>query len=330
MRFRLRIFLSCGCLLLLFTVVDWLLRLKDEREMEFLKTGHLFNQSSGANWGMVVEQRSQWLSDVCKSKNLWGDTHVSELALDNIFVSDRHNILFCQTPDGDDDEWKKLLIALSGTFSSVEEIPEKLVHDYEKNGLPRLSSLTPQEIRHRLKNYFKFFIVRDPFERLISTFEGKFLFNKPSEPWYKYTIGPALIRKYRKSSHHLRDTGLVFDEFVQYLGDEDGRKAMDWQFGQHIIHWAPYMELCTPCDIHYDVIGHLETLEQDTAHILRRAGIEQLGSYPPISPGIAHYNKTKVERYFSGISKKDIRRLYARYQGDFYVFGYPTPGFLLN
>lgn len=68
---------------------------------------------------MVVEQRSQWLSDVCKSKNLRGDTHVSELALANIFVSDRHNILFCQTPDGDDDEWKKLLIALSGKMRTL-------------------------------------------------------------------------------------------------------------------------------------------------------------------------------------------------------------------
>ncbi len=32
----------------------------------------------------------------------------------------------------------------------MEEIPENLVHDHEKNGLPRLSSLAPQEITHRL------------------------------------------------------------------------------------------------------------------------------------------------------------------------------------
>lgn len=72
MRFRLRISLSCGWLLLLLKVVDWLLRLKDERgellsekycnsnpqrstvcspclfvfssEIEFLITGHSFNQ----------------------------------------------------------------------------------------------------------------------------------------------------------------------------------------------------------------------------------------------------------------------------------------------
>lgn len=39
---------------------------------------------------------------------------------------------------------------LAGGYSSVEEIPENLVHDHEKNGLPRLSSLPLREITHRL------------------------------------------------------------------------------------------------------------------------------------------------------------------------------------
>lgn len=47
-----------------------------------------------------------------------------------------------------------MFLSLAGAFSTVEEIPENLVHDHEKNGLPRLSSLTPQEITHRLvKSY---------------------------------------------------------------------------------------------------------------------------------------------------------------------------------
>lgn len=42
-----------------------------------------------------------------------------------------------------------LLLLFAGAFQTVEEIPENLVHDHEKNGLPRLSSLTQQEINHR-------------------------------------------------------------------------------------------------------------------------------------------------------------------------------------
>ena len=161
----------------------------------------------------------------------------------------------------------------------------------------------------RLNTYFKFFIVRDPFERLISAFKDKFVKNPRFEPWYKHDIAPAIIRKYRKS-HRDNDaaaTGLRFEDFVRYLGDVPGRRRMDRQFGEHVIHWVTYAELCAPCDITYSVVGHHETLERDAPYILKAAGIERLVSYPTIPPGITRYNQTKVEHYFSDISKRDIR-----------------------
>lgn len=185
---------------------------------------------------------------------------------------------------------------------------------------------------NRLSTYFKFFIVRDPFERLISAFKDKFVKNPRFEPWYKHDIAPAIIRKYRKSHRNsdLTASGLHFEDFVRYLGDGEGRRRMDRQFGEHIIHWVTYAELCAPCEVHYNVVGHHETLEKDAPHILKAAGIDHLVSYPAIPPGITRYNRTKVEQYFSGISKRDIKRLFARYQGDFHLFGYLSPDFLLN
>ncbi|KAM9836229.1 carbohydrate sulfotransferase 10 [Aulostomus maculatus] len=299
---------------------------------------HPSDQSSVAatvtDWESVVEKRNQLLSSVCMNSSLRNLSHVSisKFVLDRIFVCDKHRILFCQTPKVGNTQWKKVLIVLNGAFSSVEKIPENLVHDHDKNGLPRLSSLSPQEITHRLNTYFKFFIVRDPFERLISAFKDKFIKNPRFEPWYKHDIAPAIIRKYRKSHRDSGTTaaGLHFEDFVRYLGDVEGRRRMDRQFGEHIIHWVTYAELCAPCEINYNVLGHHETLEQDAPHILRAAGIDELVSYPAIPPGITRYNKTKVQSYFSGISKRDIRRLYARYQGDFELFGYPRPDFLLD
>ncbi|KAG8004661.1 Carbohydrate sulfotransferase 10 [Nibea albiflora] len=239
------------------------------------------------------------LSNVCKNSSLRNLTHVSisKFVLDRIFVCDKHKILFCQTPKVGNTQWKKVLIVLNGAFPTVEDIPENLVHDHEKNGLPRLSLLTPQEITHRL-----------------------------------HDIAPAIIRKYRKSHRdsNLSASGLHFEDFVRYLGDVEGRRRMDRQFGEHIIHWVTYADLCAPCEIHYSAVGHHETLEHDAPYILKAAGIDQLVSYPAIPPGITRYNRTKVEHYFSGISKRDVRRLYARYQGDFQLFGYPSPDFLLN
>jgi hypothetical protein len=59
-----------------------------------------------------------------------------------VFVCDKPKILFCQTPKAGNTQWKKVLIVLNGVFSFIEEIPENVVHDHEKNGLPHLSSLT--------------------------------------------------------------------------------------------------------------------------------------------------------------------------------------------
>ncbi|XP_062303239.1 carbohydrate sulfotransferase 10 [Osmerus eperlanus] len=308
---------------------------KSERQDE--KPSDLTAEPSSADlsdWRSVEAKRLELLSAVCKNSTLRNLTHTSinKFVLDRIFVCDKHKILFCQTPKVGNTQWKKVLIVLNGVFSTVDEIPENLVHDHEKNGLPRLSSLSQVEITERLNTYFKFFIVRDPFERLISAFKDKFVKNPRFEPWYKHDIAPAIIRKYRKS-HRDSDaaaTGLRFEDFVRYLGDVPGRRRMDRQFGEHVIHWVTYAELCAPCDITYSVVGHHETLERDAPYILKAAGIERLVSYPTIPPGITRYNQTKVEHYFSDISKRDIRRLFARYQGDFGLFGYPSPDFLMN
>ncbi|XP_066516075.1 carbohydrate sulfotransferase 10 [Hoplias malabaricus] len=286
-----------------------------------------------SDWHLVTVQRLQLLSRVCKDSSLWNLTHtpLRKFVLDRIFVCDKHKILFCQTPKVGNTQWKKVLIVLNGKFSKVEDIPENVVHHHEINGLPRLSSMSDTEITERLHTYFKFFIVRDPFERLISAFKDKFVKNPRFEPWYKHNIAPAIIRKYRKSHRDSEESaGLHFEDFVRYLGDEAGRQHLDRQFGEHIIHWLTYTELCAPCDISYDVVGHHETLESDAPYILKAAGIADLVSYPTIPPGITSYNRTKVEHYFSGISKRDIRRLYARYQGDFSLFGYNRPDFLLD
>ncbi|KGL82763.1 Carbohydrate sulfotransferase 10, partial [Tinamus guttatus] len=295
---------------------------------DFQSTGKAFSGNL-IRQHLVHMERLELLRNVCRDTALRNLSHtaVSKFVLDRIFVCDKHKILFCQTPKVGNTQWKKVLIVLNGAYSSIEEIPEHIVHDHEKNGLPRLSSFTDAEIKERLNLYFKFFIVRDPFERLISAFKDKFVHNPRFEPWYRHEIAPGIIRKYRKNRTETR--GLQFEDFVRYLGDPNHR-WLDVQFGDHIIHWVTYVELCAPCEITYSVIGHHETLEEDAPYILKAAGIDHLVSYPTIPPGITVYNKTKVERYFSGISKRDIRRLYARFEGDFKLFGYREPDFLLN
>ncbi|XP_067889982.1 carbohydrate sulfotransferase 10 isoform X2 [Heterodontus francisci] len=318
------------------------------------------------HWDAVHAERLNLLKNVCRNTSLRNLTHspITKFVLDRIFVCNKHKILFCQTPKVGNTQWKKVLIVLNdaaehpdsfqhflfsfypiielsyvlelvewfivfspGEFKSIEDIPEPLIHNHEKNGLHRLSSYSATEITKRLNTYFKFFVVRDPFERLISAFKDKFLKNPRFEPWYRYNIAPAIIQKYRRNRTETK--GLQFDDFIRYLGDPN-HKWLDIKIGEPIIHWATYVELCAPCEIKYNVIGHHETLEKDAPYILKKVGMSNLVSYPPIPPGITAYNRTKIEQYFSGISKRDIKRLNARFQGDFKLFGYDEPDFLFN
>uniref|UniRef100_H3AEB6 Carbohydrate sulfotransferase n=1 Tax=Latimeria chalumnae TaxID=7897 RepID=H3AEB6_LATCH len=297
--------------------------------IEFIPAAEKAPSKEELNWEHVQMERLELLRNVCRDEALRNVTHsrISRFVLDRIFVCDKHKILFCQTPKVGNTQWKKVLIVLNGDFSTVEEVPESVVHKPEKNRLSRLSSFSKPEIEKRLSSYFKFFIVRDPFDRLISAFKDKFLHNPRFEPWYNRDIAPEIIRKYRKN--HTEAMGLQFEDFVRYLGDPNHRR-LDIKFGEHIIHWVTYVELCAPCQINYNVIGHHETLQEDVPYILKKAGIDQIVSYPTIPPGITAYNKTKVKQNFSRISKRDIRRLYARFQGDFKLFGYGDPNFLLN
>jgi len=56
-----------------------------------------------------------------------------------------------------------------------------------------------------------------------------------------------------------------FEEFVQHVLLES---RLGKQYLDH--HWRPQYNLCRPCHIKYDFIGHYETLHQDAEHVLRQ------------------------------------------------------------
>ncbi|KAG8537830.1 hypothetical protein GDO81_023743 [Engystomops pustulosus] len=100
---------------------------------------------------VIQKERQELLRSICRNGSQGNRSHsaISKFVLDRIFVSDKHKILFCQTPKVGNTQWKKVLIVLNGAFSSIEDIPENVVHDHDKNGLPRLSSYSMADVRER-------------------------------------------------------------------------------------------------------------------------------------------------------------------------------------
>uniref|UniRef100_UPI00358F00BF carbohydrate sulfotransferase 10 isoform X2 n=1 Tax=Myxine glutinosa TaxID=7769 RepID=UPI00358F00BF len=277
----------------------------------------------------VHRERMSLLERVCGHPALQNLNHmpVGAFTLNRIFVCKRRRVLFCQTPKVGNTQWKKVLLVANGLYNNTADIPEEIVHQHEKNGLPRLSNFSAGEISHMLASYFKFFIVRDPFDRIISAFKDKFVENPRHEVWYQQRIAPVIIQKFRRGKSSLGP--LRFEEFVRYLGSEK-RSALDSMLGEHIIHWESYLRLCAPCSIRYDSIGHHETLRDDAPYILHMAGLSGLVRYPDIPRGITEYNRSKIAHYFATVDKKHILKLYLKYWEDFALFGYKQPEFLLR
>ena len=125
------------------------------------------------------------------------------------------------------------------------------VHNFEymrSRGIRRLSTYSKDEIRKRLKTYFKFLVVRHPMQRLVSAFRSKF---------GKHTGVHSAFERY---ASEIRNQGnnfeLSFSNFVEYISSANRHhyKSKKNESGARYLepHWAQYSTLCHPCHIDYD------------------------------------------------------------------------------
>ncbi|ROL44185.1 Carbohydrate sulfotransferase 12 [Anabarilius grahami] len=68
---------------------------------------------------------------------------------------------------------------------------------------------------------------------------------------------------------------LSFTQFIQYLLDPQTEKEKPFNE-----HWQHVYRLCHPCQIDYDFVGKLESLDEDTEHLLKILGLENI-HFPP-------------------------------------------------
>ena len=79
-----------------------------------------------------------------------------------------------------------------------------------------LSRFPPQKVEQILKNYFAFLFVRDPIERVLSTYKDKFV--KDNE-YYHPVYGRDIIKRYRpNATKQALETGSAetLPEFTKY------------------------------------------------------------------------------------------------------------------
>ena len=201
--------------------------------------------------------------------------------------------------------------------------PEVHNFDYMRShGIRRLSTYSEDEIRRRLKTYFKFLVVRHPMERLVSAFRAKFRRQAGVQPAFE-----RYASEIRKQGNNFK---LSFSKFVEYISSAHRHhyKAKKNESGVRYLepHWAQYSTLCHPCHIDYDYIVKFETMKKDAAYVLSKLGPHHK-CLEDKYPELFNYNQSTssvFDQYFSTLTAAQIERLKDIYNVDFKLFGYSS------
>ncbi|XP_038060769.1 carbohydrate sulfotransferase 11-like [Patiria miniata] len=268
---------------------------------------------------VVQSERRRHLREVCSNHPELSQGSINAITLRNLFVQHKSKIIFCAVPKNGCSNWKRVAMVLGGVYNQTEDIPLREAH--MDTGLKRLIQLSPAERNRTLQTYTKFMYARQPFLRLLSAYLDKFEGKAASrQGQYLRDIAKGIMRRYRKNAT-TRDlqTGenITWYEWMTYLTNQTERADFD-------PHWLEIHKLCSPCQINYDYMGKLETVDDDARYMLTSLEVQDKVNFPT---GDEHQTNSSqaYSTYFGRVTMASLQRLWEVYKLDFELFGYDNP-----
>ncbi|KAK7092238.1 carbohydrate sulfotransferase 11-like [Littorina saxatilis] len=242
--------------------------------------------------------------------------------LSMIMVDREHRLLFCQIPGVAQNDWRRIFIYLSGKVDVTQHLKISAYDAHSKYAplLKKLSDFKPEERKKIVEESMKVVFVRDPFERLVSTYQNKF--QARYSKYFHESFGRKIIQRYRKNAtakSKKEGNDVTFNEFVRFVLDSE--HETDGPLNEH---WERYYKQCHPCVLHYDFVGKFETLADDTVEVLTRAKVIKKLSAPYVADTFRNSEKS-LKTFFQTVSQADLKRLWNIYYPDYNLFSYSYP-----
>ena len=223
------------------------------------------------------------------------------------------------------------------------------IDNYLMKDVKEIANLSKLNEYLEKNNYITFTFVRHPFERLVSAYNSKVVREKMIR--IGQHEGRGYEKWYEKDHSFMSFINLVIDEYEQYCSPfvKSGlklfqtlpQKYQDQIYGSMCEfdingHWRPYASSCSYCEIKYDVIGRLESYEEDFRYVMEKSKLQSLDSdlrensdpSKPKKDSMKDSIRESTKALFKNIPKEMIRKLVSMFQMDFEMFDYEISSYL--
>jgi len=165
----------------------------------------------------------------------------------------------------------------------------------------------------------RFMIVRHPFERILSAYRDKLEHKKDREFYYR-RYGLQIVKSQRKANSTFANRAEpTFVEFLKYL--------VKMRFFDE--HWRPFTAECAPCEMNYQIILKMESLEEEQLFLATKLKLLDylfaLNSTGLLLQNINPNGRTEskyAEQYYRDVPKQLLQQVYMLYEADFRLFDY--------
>ena len=175
-------------------------------------------------------------------------------------VNRKHKIIYCSIPKNAHTLFKTMMFE-NGDNQDVHSKLHKSIHDIFNENSANYSLRNYSDLDN--DEYFKFVIIRNPFNRLVSGYLDKFV--KRHKKYVKKSYGKEDLFKH----HPLRKE---IEDVYKHIGTEpDFRKSINFQQFVHYLnrnpdsklnlHWRPQYTFCGFGLVEFDFVGQFEKLD---------------------------------------------------------------------
>lgn len=172
-------------------------------------------------------------------------------------------------------------------------------------------SLTEADRMRRLTEYYKFTVLRNPLERLVSSYRNKVEpplqgFSPKFSNYIKRKIfeqsRPVIYDYWLKAGANY-NISITFAEFVEYY-------INSWKDTLNP-HMKPFTKICQPCSILYDFYIHFNNYSHDVSMVIGKVGMNKDHFYDESLYANANSSTASLmNSYYQQLSRMQRARLY--------------------